>query len=143
MRKDFTHLLHNQSSLNFKKYNLPKLVTIIIAMQFVFVFHAFAQQANSTNGRSGITEVIPGGMITEVIMAPGNKPVPNSNDSSNATHQKHYFDNGYIRYELTGDPVKDADTYKQEKEKLIRDNPKLYEKWVNGGVSSNPSSKKE
>lgn len=47
-----------------------------------------------------------------------------------------YFDNGYIRYALTGNAERDAETYKIEKEKLFYKNPELYKKWVNEGAGS-------
>lgn len=49
---------------------------------------------------------------------------------------KKYFDNGYIRYELTGNAERDAETYKIEKEKLYYKNPELYKKWINEGAGS-------
>lgn len=49
---------------------------------------------------------------------------------------KKYFDNGYFRYELTGNAERDAETYKIEKEKLFYKNPELYKKWANEGAGS-------
>lgn len=48
-----------------------------------------------------------------------------------------FFDNGYIRYALTGDAAKDAELYRVEKEKLFADHPDLYKKWV-GGTTAAP-----
>ncbi|MCX6198549.1 MAG: hypothetical protein NTY88_04920 [Bacteroidetes bacterium] len=50
--------------------------------------------------------------------------------------EKKYFDNGYFRYELTGNAERDAETYKIEKEKLFYKNPELYKKWANEGAGS-------
>lgn len=50
--------------------------------------------------------------------------------------EKKYFDNGYIRYELTGNTEKDAEIYKMEKEKLFNENPELYKKWINESAGS-------
>lgn len=42
-----------------------------------------------------------------------------------------FYDNGYIRYALTGDADKDAELYRIKKEELWANHPDLYNKWMN------------
>lgn len=118
-----------------------KISYLLISTLFTlfFVFGLSAQQSGNGNKPAAAESIIN-------VIDPTN--IPNSPSASTTTSNHNasgaqFFDNGYIRFALTGDAKKDEETYRREKEKLFLNNPELYKKLVDenkGYNNSNPST---
>jgi len=92
----------------------------------IFVFGASAQQSANSNKAAAAESII---NVIDPTNIP-NSPAAINTSAPNSVSGSQFFDNGYIRFALTGDTKKDEETYRREKEKLFQNNPELYKKWV-------------
>ena len=87
--------------------------------------------SQNADGRTATTEIMPNVIGAELNHTPA-VIAQKAKEDANKTTEKKYYDNGYFRYELIGNEVRDAELYRIEKEKLLNNHPDLYKKWLNG-----------
>jgi hypothetical protein len=115
------------------KYPFHLLLSIIFVL--FFAFGTNAQQSGNGNKAAAAESII---NVIDPTNIPNSPSAPTITSNQNASGAQ-FFDNGYIRFALTGDAKKDEETYRREKEKLFLNNPDLYRKWV-GQTNNTPKT---
>ena len=132
-------LSKNHSILAYFPVNFRVILCVII-LQTIVVFSVSAQQASSA-GKTAINASIAHTIGDELNRTPAAVASQKAKTSVTPKTEKRYFDNGYIKFEMTGDEKKDAEMYSIAKEKLFLNNPELYRKWMEReNLATMPSS---
>ncbi|MCW5909387.1 MAG: hypothetical protein KIS94_16095 [Chitinophagales bacterium] len=125
-------------------FNFPNNFNAVLTAIFIAVFAVGASAQQSSNDRSGNTVVIPNTIPPDNVPAASSSATQfNAAAYTTTINGKKFFDNGYIKFELTGDPAKDEEAYKREKEKLFANTPELYNEWLRGKPFATPKKTTE
>ena len=132
-------LSKNHSILAYFPVNFRVILCVII-LQTIVAFSVSAQQASSA-GKTATNASIAHTIGDELNRTPAAVASQKAKTSVTPKTEKRYFDNGYIKFEMTGDEKKDAEMYSIAKEKLFLNNPELYRKWMaRENLATMPSS---
>jgi hypothetical protein len=132
-------LSKNHSILAYFPVNFRVILCVII-LQTIVAFSVSAQQASSA-GKTATNASIAHTIGDELNRTPAAVASQKAKTSVTPKTEKRYFDNGYIKFEMTGDEKKDAEMYSIAKEKLFLNNPELYRKWMEReNLATMPSS---